>query len=126
MTKYNLSEAEFEIMEYIWTNKQAVSFNEVMEYTTDNGHTWKKQTVQTFLTRLIDKGALKADKKGNKRYYSPSMNKEEYISQWTRGLLNIEFGGSLKGFLSAFTGGKSLTKEEAQELHDFLDEYHDI
>ena len=60
--KYNLSEAEYEIMKFIWEQGDNISFNDIMEYTQKKGHTWKKQTVQTFLTRLIDKGVLKAEK----------------------------------------------------------------
>ena len=111
--KYNLSEAEYEIMKFIWEQGDNIGFNDIMEYTQKKGHTWKKQTVQTFLTRLIDKGVLKAEKVGNKRYYSPSTTETEHICKWTH-----EF----KNFMLAFTGGNSLTEEEARELHEFLDE----
>ena len=120
--KYNLSEAEYEIMKFIWEQGDNISFNDIMEYTQKKGHTWKKQTVQTFLTRLIDKGVLKAEKVGNKRYYSPSTTETEHICKWTQEFLKADFGGSLKNFMLAFTGGKSLTEEEARELHEFLDE----
>lgn len=120
--KYNLSEAEYEIMKFLWAHGENTSFNEVMEYTQGKGYTWKKQTVQTFLTRLIEKNVLKADKVGNRRYYSPVSTEEEHISKWTHELLNMDFGGSLKNFMLAFTGGNSLTEEEARELHEFLDE----
>lgn len=46
----------------------------------------------------------------------------EYISSWTKDLLDEEFDGSLAGFLLAFTGGKKLSREAAEELHKFLDE----
>ena len=81
--KYNLSEAEYEIMKFIWEQGDNIGFNDIMEYTQKKGHTWKKQTVQTFLTRLIDKGVLKAEKVGNKRYYSPSTTETEHICKWT-------------------------------------------
>ena len=120
--KYNLSEAEYEIMQFIWENGNNTSFSDVMEYTHKKGHTWKKQTVQTFLTRLIDKKVLKAEKIGNKRYYSPVGTEAEHIHNWTHDLLDIDFGGSLKNFMLAFTGGRSLSEAEAKELHEFLDE----
>lgn len=40
--KYNLSEAEYEIMQFIWENGNNTSFSDVMEYTHKKGHTWKK------------------------------------------------------------------------------------
>lgn len=121
MAKYNLSEAEFEIMEYIWSKGEKLSFSDIMNFTNSKGHTWKKQTVQTFLTRLIEKGALEAERKDNKRYYYSVLRQEEYVSKWTKCLVKKEFGGTLKGFLSAFTGGRKLSEEEAKELHEFLD-----
>ena len=45
--KYNLSEAEYEIMKFIWEQGDNIGFNDIMEYTQKKGHTWKKQTVQT-------------------------------------------------------------------------------
>lgn len=122
MMRFNLSEAEYEIMEFIWEHDRKMSFCEIMEFTSREGHEWKKQTVQTYLTRLIEKRALKAEKEGNRRYYYPAMSKQEFISAWTRRFIEKSFGNSLTDFLSAFTGGKSLTEEEAKELHNFLDE----
>lgn len=122
MTRFNLSEAEYEIMEFIWEHDCKMRFSEIMEFTGKQGHEWKKQTVQTYLTRLIEKRALKAEKEGNCRYYYPAMSRQEYISVWTKRFIKESFENSLTEFLSAFTGGKSLTEEEAKELHDFLDE----
>ena len=122
MTKYNLSDAEYEIMKYIWECDEPASFREILAYTGEIGHTWKKQTVQTFLTRLIGKGALQAERRGNRHYYSPTMTETEYLSEWTKELLNENFEGSLKKFMVAFTGGKTLTESEAKELHDFLED----
>lgn len=122
MSKYNLSEAEYEIMEYIWKRNCMLKFSDIMEYLSEKVHEWKKQTVQTFLTRLIEKGVLKAQKEGHCRLYYPAMSEEEYISKWTKNIVKNAFGNSLKEFLVAFTGGKKLTKEEAAELHDFLEQ----
>ena len=80
MAKYNLSEAEYEIMEYIWKQNCMLKFSDIMEFLSEKGHEWRKQTVQTFLTRLIEKGVLKAQKDGNYRLYYPAMSEEEYIS----------------------------------------------
>lgn len=121
MSWYGLSDAEYEIMQYIWDSKETKTLHEVMEYMESKNYTWKQQTLHTFLSRLIDKKVLQAEKKGNKRFYSPKLSQEEYVSQWTAGFLDKEYGGSLKKFLLAFTGGKSLSEEQAKELHDFLD-----
>lgn len=122
MSKYNLSDAEYEIMEYIWDTKEELTFVQIVEFTVQKGHVWKKQTVQTFLSRMIGKGVLTARKAGIRSYYSPKETKVEWISRWTRGIVREEFDNSLKTFLSAFTGGKKLTEQEAKDLHEFLDQ----
>ena len=122
MAKYNLSEAEYEIMEYIWKQNCMLKFSDIMEFLSEKGHEWRKQTVQTFLTRLIEKGVLKAQKDGNYRLYYPAMSEEEYISKWTKNIVKDAFGNSLKEVLFSFTGRKILTKEEAAELHDFIEQ----
>ncbi len=120
MSLYNLSASEGEIMQYIWEQNRVVTFREVMANTQSQGHDWKKQTVKTFLTRLIGKGALQMEKKGNKAYYTPVMSEKEYASRWTRSILDDSFSGSLKRFLEAFAGEGKLSEEEARELREFL------
>lgn len=120
MSLYNLSASEGEIMQYIWDQNRVVTFREVMANTQSQGHDWKKQTVKTFLTRLIGKGALQMEKKGNKAYYTPVMTEKEYASRWTRKILDDGFDSSLKRFLAAYIGEGALSAEEAQELRVFL------
>lgn len=120
MSLYNLSASESEIMQYVWDQDRVVTFREVMANTQLQGHDWKKQTVKTFLTRLIGKGALQMEKKGNKAYYTPAMTEKEYASRWTRKILDDGFDGSLKCFLAAYIGEGALSAEETRELQEFL------
>lgn len=123
MGTYNLSDAEYEIMEFLWKQTAAVPLQEVIRYCTEEKqHTWKQQTIYTFLTRLEHKGAVTAVKQGHKRYYSASMSMEEFRSRATRRLLEESFGGSLRNFLTAFTGGCSISEEDKAALQEFLDE----
>lgn len=122
MAKYNLSDMEYEIMEAIWQCGKKLSFSEIMGIVESNGHQWKKQTVQTFLGRLTEKGVLKSDKIGLRRFYYPVTTKEQYIANWTHDFVNENYEGSIGKFLVAFTGGKALSTEEADELHKFLQE----
>ena len=46
--KYNLSEAEYEIMKFIWEQGDNISFNDIMEYTQKKGHTWKNRLCRHF------------------------------------------------------------------------------
>lgn len=122
MGTYNLSDSEYEIMEFLWAQQETCTLQDVIAYcTNERHHTWKQQTIYTFLTRLEHKGAVTAVKRGHKRYYSASMSMMEFKKKATRQLLDESFDGSLKNFMIAFTGGSPLSKEEKAILKEFLD-----
>ena len=59
----HLSKTEYEIMEYFWEMGDKYTFGELMKYFNENlDKNWKKQTLNTFLSRLIEKGLLKKEK----------------------------------------------------------------
>lgn len=123
MGNFNLSDAEYEIMEFLWKQTEPMTLQNVIAYcTNERNHTWKQQTIYTFLTRLEHKGAVTAVKRGHKRYYSASMSMEDFKKRATRQLLDESFDGSLRNFLAAFTGGYSISAEERAALQEFLDD----
>ena len=72
-SKYNLSATEMEIMEFLWDTNKKLSASEILKYFNDNkSKNWKKQTLNTFLVKLIEKGALQYDMVKNKKYYYPT------------------------------------------------------
>lgn len=57
-----LSDTEFYILQYLWSLETPTTFAEILVHFTEEGKTWKKQTVNTFLSRMIQKGYLKSIK----------------------------------------------------------------
>lgn len=118
---YGLSEIEFLIMEMIWNHEKPLYFNEIMNHFSNKA--WKKQTLHTHLTRLVNKGVLSYTKDGKIKMYYPALTKEEYVHQWTRNFMNDSFDGSLSKFMSAFVGNhKELSQRDLEELKRFLEE----
>jgi BlaI family penicillinase repressor len=123
MGTYNLSDAEYEIMDFLWAQKETSTLQDIIAYcTNEKNHTWKQQTIYTFLTRLELKGAVTAVKRGHKRYYSASMSRIEFKKRATHQLLEESFDGSLKNFLIAFTGGCAMDEEDKNILREFLND----
>jgi len=123
MGTYHLSDSEYEIMEFLWKQTEPMTLQNVIAYcTNEKNHSWKQQTIYTFLTRLELKGVVTAVKHGHKRYYSAAMTKEEFRKRATHQLLKESFDGSLKNFLIAFTGGHSMSTEDKAILQEFLDD----
>ena len=66
---YEMSQSESLIMNFLW-REGAKTFVEIMTYLNQNeGRDWKKQTVNTFIRRLSDKGLISADETGRNRIY---------------------------------------------------------
>ena len=62
MNNISIGSAELEIMKVIWKAKEPITSLDIGKEVEDKG--WKKTTIATFLTRLVEKGVLSADKQG--------------------------------------------------------------
>ena len=120
--KYNLSNQEYTIMQLLWKLGEEQTLAEITELLQSQGFKPAIGTIKTYLQRLVKKGALKTRKNGHKLLYSPVTNETGYKQQWTQGILNECFGGSLSAFVCALTGNDSLTEEERKVLMDLYDE----
>ncbi|MCI9359559.1 MAG: BlaI/MecI/CopY family transcriptional regulator [Hungatella sp.] len=117
----NLTSAEQAIMSALWEGKHWMTINELIECCSHLGKTWKRQTVNTFLTRLIEKGLVV--KNGRKYIYAYS--KEEYEAQKASQLLDTFYNGSLRNFVVALSGNCSLDAQDIKELREYLDTFQD-
>lgn len=119
--KNNLTPAEQAIMDVLWKNNHWMTISELIKYFESQGKEWKRQTVNTFLARLIEKGLVVK----NGRKYIYAYTKEEYDAQKASELLNTLYGGSLKKFVAALSGRQTLKSEDIKELRDYLDNFED-
>ena len=121
--KYLISESENMIMEYLWKHEGGKTFRELTEYLNDTCQKdWKKQTINTFIRRLIDKGLIIVSQNtGHKKVYNPSMTYTEYKQGEARDFINELYGGSMYAFLSTFSGGQQLDQHTADDLRKILE-----
>ena len=116
--KLTLSSMEQEIMELFWRTEHMLTGADVWEYFNEIGKENKRQTINTYLTRMTKKGLL--IKKGRKYFYQ--YTKEQLEQQRARMILDTLYDGSFQKFICALSGGNSLTKKEADEMRKYLDE----
>ena len=64
---------------------------------------------------------LDVDASGKNYIYFALCSKDEYIHQWTKKLVKTTFDNSICKLVVAFTGGKKLSKEEAEELRKLIE-----
>ena len=116
-----MSQSESLIMDYLWINDGGKGFSEIMEYLNGELHkNWKKQTINTFIRHLIDKGLISADTSQKSRRYSAALTTAQYARGRANKILADYYDGSVEVFISALTGGKQLSKQAADELDELM------
>ena len=101
MVRNAMSATEFYILQYLWTRETPATFSEIMvHFNEEEKKAWKKQTVNTFLSRLAQKGFLNVDKSGKRAIYS--------------------YNGAIKDFIAAFTAGNKLSAAEKADLLSYI------
>ena len=122
MSFIGLSDAEYEVMELLWSKGRPLCFREIMEHFENNtDKDWKKQTLNTHLSHLIEKQVLAAEGEARK-IYRPAISKKAYKHQKAKNTVARFFGGSLNNFVAAFCDDAECSAEEIEELQKMLDE----
>ena len=114
MKNISIGDAELEIMKVIWKSKEPITSLDIGKEVEDKG--WKKTTIATFLTRLVEKGALSAEKQGKLYYYTPVITEKEYKKSQTKNLIKTLYNGSVRDFAVSFFEEQNLSDEDIQEL----------
>ena len=102
MVQNAMSATEFYILKYLWSRETPATFSEIMtHFNEEEKKEWKKQTVNTFLTRLAQKGFLNIDKSGKRAIYIPSVSRKKYYEDYAQQIIEDSYEGSLKNFVCA-------------------------
>lgn len=117
-----LSDTEMELMEVIWECEHPVTSTELLQIFAQRGKEWKSQTISTFLSRLVDKGALTATRHGRINSYVPSLSEADYKVWETQNILNGLYQGSVKNMISALYDGDKLSEKDIAELKHWFSE----
>ena len=121
MVQNAMSATEFYILKYLWSRETPATFSEIMtHFNEEEKKEWKKQTVNTFLTRLAQKGFLNIDKSGKRAIYIPSVSRKKYYEDYAQQIIEDSYEGSLKNFVCAFTKNHKLTSNEKVELLTYI------
>lgn len=88
-----------------------------------NGQTgWAYTTVKTFLTRLVEKGALSVTKAGNTSQFSPAIKQSSARRMALRALVDKAFGGTFGPMLHYLIEKDAMSVNEMTELKRLLEE----
>lgn len=115
---YNASVAEREVLEKLWDQEGGVKQSQLLAAFEADGKEWKRQTLNTFLARLEEKGLITREK----RIVKPRYTREEYYNKQMKKAIDEMYGGRLSNFVAAFVKQNTLKESEAEELIRILEE----
>lgn len=109
-----ISEAESIVMQVLWQRSPAGSEDVVAALA--RSQNWQEATIKTLLNRLLKKGAIHAEKDGRRYLYTPRLQREQWLSQESEGLLDRLFGGRVAPLVAHFGKHRKLSKKDIAEL----------
>lgn len=86
---------------------------------------WQDATVKTLLNRLLNKGAIRADKDGRRYLYAPVLQREEWLAQQSESLLDRWFGGRIAPLVAHFSKQRKLSDRDIAELQALIEGMRD-
>ena len=106
--KNRLPDGELEVMQALWDCEIPASRADI-EARLHTSKPIAATTLLTFLSRLADKGYVRAEKSGRSAMYTPLVSREEYLA------------GQSRRFLDAALCDSGLSRDEIEELRGLLE-----
>ncbi len=116
-----ISEAESAVMEVLWRASSPMTSEEVVAALTAT-HDWQEPTIKTLLNRLLNKGAISAEREGRRYRYLPVLKREDWLSDESGSLLDRLFGGRIAPLVAHFSEQRKLSKKDIAELRKLIKE----
>ena len=122
MQVHAVSDSELQLMHIVWDLGGRARFAQVMDVLEQNDSPWNKNTVLTFLARLVDKGLLSTEKIGRRNEYIAQVSQQDYQASQTQTLVEKVYRGSVKGLVASLLQSDSLSQQDLKELRQFWQE----
>ncbi|GAA4420893.1 BlaI/MecI/CopY family transcriptional regulator [Bremerella cremea] len=114
-----LSETQWEIMNLIW-DRESSTVSEAWHVLKERRGV-SRNTVQTQMVRLEEKGWLTHQEEEGGFRYLPTVGREETQESSVRRFVKMVFDGSTEGLLLTLLNGGQLSKSEAAQIRSLLD-----
>lgn len=120
-----ISEAESVVMEVLWRHGSLTA--EAVVEALGERQDWQEATIKTLLNRLLNKGAIAAEKEGRRYRYSPLLRREDWVLGESESLLERLFDGRVAPLVAHFSQHRKLSAADVAELRRLVDslEEHD-
>ena len=113
-----LPDTELEVMKALWSTGADTPRSVLEERLSRFG--WTASTINTYLSRLADKGFVSVRRAGKSNLYTPLVDQEAYQAFDSRAVLDRLYGSS-RNFVAALAR-EGMGREELEELQALLDQ----
>lgn len=113
----SISESEWRVMKILWRS-YPLTLPEILDRLQETG--WSKTTIQTYLARLVKKGALSTKRQGKGYLYYPAVSESDCQLAESRSFLSRVYNGSLTRMVMGFVNSGNLSQEELDELKKLI------
>lgn len=122
-----LPSAELNIMLVLWKTDKPVTAAYVMNQLKESQQKQLAITsVLTLLTRLSEKGFVEIDKTAKANLYSVLISEAEYSSLESKSVLEKFYGNSLTSLVSSLVNDEAISKQDINDLRDYLNNLHEV
>lgn len=118
MSEQHITDAEWDVMQVVWSGGQVSAADVISELTKKKG--WNHRTVRTLLSRLVDKEILTYEVDGNRYVYKAQVTRQRCVRTEGRSFVNKVFGGDVKSLLLHFVDDAGLDAEDLKKLREAL------
>ena len=115
----NLTPPQLEIMNLFWERGE-LGVAQVWKVLAERRNV-ARNTVQTMLTRLVQKGCLSVRVEGNAFYFRARRRRESTLRGVVGNLVDTAFGGSPTGLVMALLEDRRITAGEASRIRELID-----
>jgi BlaI family transcriptional regulator, penicillinase repressor len=115
-----ISEAESVVMAVLWQTSPVATEDVVAAL--KGLQDWQEPTIKTLLSRLLNKGAISAERDGRRYLYSPVLQRDQWLLSESKGLLDRLFGGRVAPLVAHFSKQRKLTKKDIADLKRLVEE----
>ncbi len=119
-----ISDAEALVMEVLWQKNPLAAEEVIAELSARID--WAEPTIKTLLNRLLNKGAIQAEKEGRRYLYTPVLARDVWIGQQSEGMLERLFGGRVAPLVAHFSERGKLSAADIAELRKLIEELGDV
>ena len=114
-----LPDTELEVMKALWASgpdTPRAALDQALA-----AFQWSPNTINTYLTRLMEKGFVSVRREGKGNRYTPRISREDYLAFDSRMVLSRLYGSSPRNFVAALAKG-GLQQKDLDDLQDLLNE----